>query len=225
MANYIYLELDTTAPTSPNISIEGGSTYATQQLVSVAISTGDASTTGYQMKIWGNVDETHDSAIKIAEEDSTWISYNNSKQIKLNASDGQKNIFVKIRDDVYNASSQASDSIILDTSIPVVSLTSPDVDKISKISGKNVASFSFTVDVDFVEYKVKYVNSMGAAHDTGTLIPSAGGSTNTSGTGSFNSSTPINTQISGSDLESATGNDGNHIIKVFAKDAAGLWSS
>jgi hypothetical protein len=224
MANFIYIELDTTAPSSPSISIEGGATYATNQLVSLAISTTDGDTTGYQMKIWGDVDATYDTAVQTTKETSSWISYNNSKQVKLSSGDSSKNIYLVIRDDVHNESSQVSDDIILDMSIPIVSVTSPDVDTISKQSGKNIASFSFTSDSDFVEYKVKYVNSTGASHDTGALIPTTAGSTNTSGIGSFSASTPINVQITGTDLETASGSDGNHIIKVFVLDDAGFWS-
>jgi len=225
MANYFNLTLDTTGPASPSISLENGATYATAQLVTATISTSDSSTTNYQMKIWGDVDTTHNPSIQTTEVESAWISYSTSQQVKLSTGDGSKTIYLKIRDDVYNESSQADDSIILDTTLPVVSITGPDLSKISKVAGKNVSSFSFTVDTIFDEYKVKVVASSGAAHDTGTQIPTTAGSTNMSGSaGDYPASTPINCSIYGTDLETADSGDGTKIVKVFVKDKAGNWS-
>lgn len=225
--NYIFITLDTTAPTSPSLSIAGGATYASAQLVDLAIGTTDTDTTGYQMILWGDVDTTYDANVQSTEAMSTWITYNNSKQIKLSSANGTKNVYLKIRDDVHNQSSQVSDSIILDNSLPVVSVTSPDVTRISKISGKNVASFSFSVNEIFVEYKVKVVSSTGASESTGTLIPITNGSVNTSGSGQDfdTSTTPITVTINGSDLELANSGDGQKVIKVFAKDKSGQWSN
>lgn len=225
MANYFFLTLDTTAPSSPSITIDGGATYATNQLVTLSIGTSDSDTTGYQMLIWGSVDETFDTNIKTLEENSKWITYNNSKQIKLSLGDGQKTINLKIRDDVHNQSAQISDTIVLDTSKPTVSVTNPDVNKISKQDGKNVASFTFTVDKDFVEYKVKVVSSTTGAESTGSLIDITHGSSNTSGTGDFLSGTPITVSITGADLEIASNGDGQKVVKVFALDKSGKWSA
>lgn len=225
MVNYFELILDTTAPSNPMISLEGGSQFATNTLITASISTSDSSTFGYQMKIWGDVDEKHDPNVQSTEEKSKWITFEKTKQIKLSEPDGSKVIYVKIRDDVHNESSIATDSIILDTTKPVVTVTQPDVSKISKIDGKNIASFSFTVDSDFIEYKVKVVSSTGASHDTGILIPTNGGSTNMSGEGLFPKETPIDCQIHGADLENASSGDGTKIIKVFVKDEAGHWSA
>lgn len=226
MSNYFYLTLDTTGPANPSITIEGGAQYATQQLVDCAISTSDGDTTGYQMKIWGDVDTANNPDIQDTEANSNWITFSASQQVKLSSGDGSKTINVKIRDDVYNESAQASDSITLDTTLPVVTISGPDVTKISKKPGKNECAFSFTVDTVFDEYKVKVVSSTGAAHDTGTLIGTANGSTNMSGNaGGYAADTAINCTITGADLEAASAGDGEKIIKVFVKDEAGNWSA
>ena len=225
MANYFYITLDTTAPANPSIVIEGGATYTANQLVDVALSTSDSDTTGYQMKIWGDVDNSHDTDVQSTEGDSNWITYQESKQIRLSEADESKTLYLRIRDDVHNVSSQASDSIILDSTQPTVTITGPDVDRISKIDGRDEASFSFQVDQDFEEYKVKVVSSTGASHDTGTAILTTNGSTNMSGTDSFASTTPINSILNGADLEVASAGDGEKIIKVFVRDAAGNWSA
>lgn len=222
MANYFNLTLDTLGPASPSISINSGAAYATAQLVTLTLGAGE---TPYQMKIWGDVDATYDTNIKATEGTSVWITFIASKQIKLASSDGTKTIYVKYRDEVYNESAQASDSITLDTTLPVISITGPDVSKISKIASKDTAAFSFSVDTAFVEYKVKVVPATSSLNDAGTQIPTTAGSTNMSGTaGNYSASTPISCTIKGSDLETANTGDGAKIIKVFAKDSAGNWS-
>ena len=224
MANYFILVLDTTAPANPTISLEGGAQYASQQLINATISTSDTPTTNYQMIVWGDVDISYDANVQATEGASSWIAYSTSKQLKLSSGDGSKTIYIKIRDDVYNVSAQASDSIVLDMTVPTVTITGPDVNKISKIAGKNTASFSFTCDSNYAEYKVKVVASSGATHDTGTVIGTVNGSINMSGTGTFNGSTPIECQIKGTDLELASSGDGAKTIKCFVRDSAGNWS-
>ena len=233
MANYFNLALDTTGPANPSISLASGATYATAALLTATIGTDDTPTTGYQMKIWGDLDLTWcksngivgTGATAVAESDALWITFATSKQLQLSAADGLKTVYCKIRDDVYNESSQASDTITLDTTRPVVTITGPDVTKISKQPGKKTASFSFVADVVFVEYKVKVVATSGAAENTGTAIPTTAGSTNMSGSaGDYPANTAINCTIEGADLESASAGDGTKIVKVFVKDEAGNWS-
>lgn len=99
------------------------------------------------MKVYGNVDTSYNANIQDTEGASAWITYSTSQEVKLSSGDGSKIVYVKIRDDVYNESSQASDSITLDTSVPVVTINSgPDVTKISKQTGKRTCSFQFQAD-------------------------------------------------------------------------------
>ena len=224
MANYVNITLDTTQPSNPALLINSNDIYTTNQLVNLAIGTGDGITTGYQMKIWGSVDTAYDTNIKTTEGTSTWITYAASKQIKLSTGDGNKTVYMKLRDDVWNESAQISDSITLNTVVPVVTIGGQNVTKISKVTGKNELTFSFTSDVAFTEYKVKVVTIASASHDTGTLIATTNGSSNMVGSGTFASGTPVSCVVKGSDLEVASANDGDKIIKVFVKNEAGLWS-
>ena len=225
MANFFAVTLDTTGPSSPSISLAGGATYATAQLITAALGVGDGVTTGYQMKIWGDVDTAYDANIKASEGASAWFTYATSKQIQLSAGDGVKTIYAKFRDDVYNESAQASDTITMDTTVPVVTLTGPTVNKISKQVGKNSFQGSFTVDGTYEEYKVKVVPASGSDHTAGAVIPTAGGSSNTSGNaGGYNGATPVTITVTGTDLENASSGDGSKIIKVFVRDGANNWS-
>ena len=224
MANYVNITLDTTQPSNPALLINSNDIYTTNQLVNLAIGTGDGITTGYQMKIWGSVDTAYDTNIKTTEGTSTWITYSTSKQIKLSTGDGSKTVYMKLRDDVWNESAQISDSITLNTVVPVVTIGGQNVTKISKVTGKNELTFSFTSDVTFTEYKVKVVTIASASHDTGTLITTTNGSSNMAGSGTFANGTPVSCVVKGSDLEVASASDGDKIVKVFVKNEAGLWS-
>jgi len=225
MANFFTLTLDTTGPSNPSVIIDGGASYSTDLLADLTIGTSDGGTSGYQMKIWGDVDLANDVNIQGTEALSAWITYATSKQVKLTAGDGSKTMSLKLRDDVYNESSVASDSVILDTTKPVVNISGPDVNKVSEITGKNKSSFSFTVDTVFEEYKVKVVSASGSSHSTGILIPLTAGSTNMSGSvGSYPASTAINSTVDATDLKTASAGDGEKIVKVFVIDSAGNWS-
>lgn len=217
MASYFNLTLDTLAPQGLTIKLNNGSQYTTSKAVRLAINVTDESADGYQMKVWGI-----DGIAK--ESDAVWETLANVKDISLPTGDGLKTVYVKVRDDVYNETAVASTSITLDTSVPAVTIIGPDVSRISKTSPKDVATFSFTSDVAFTEYKIKVVPSKSSLHDAGTLIGTANGSTNMSATGTFKASTAISCKIYGKDLELASSGDGEKIIKVFVKNTVGTWS-
>ena len=69
------------------------------------------------------------------------------------------------------------------------------------------------------------VPSVSSEHTAGTQIPTTGGSTNMSGNTQTAASTAVNCTIYGADLETASSGDGTKIIKVFAKDLNGNWST
>ena len=163
MANYFNLTLDTTAPSGVTLAINGGAEYTTSTAVTLTIGCGDADTTGYQMKIWG-VDGA------AAETDATWETFTETKAVTLVSGDGQKTVSIKVRDDVYNESSAVSDTITLNTTVPAVTITGPDVTRISKQTGNNTCTFSFSSDTAFTEYKVKVVPSINSLNDAGTAI-------------------------------------------------------
>src|SRR5690606_18516195 len=185
------------------IMIDGDAIHTANQMVTLTVSVSDGNTTGYQMKIWGDVDDSNDPNVQTTEVASQWHSFSTNPQVRLADTDGVKEISIRVRDDVHNASSVAVDSINLDTSMPTVTVTNPDVSKISKVAGKDTASFTFQVNENFVEYKVKLVGTTGATHDTGTQIPTAGGSTNVTGTGTFTSATVTTVTLKALDLETA----------------------
>ncbi len=217
MASYFNLVLDTLAPQGLTVKLNNGSQYTTSKNVTLSISVSDTATSGYQMKVWG-IDGAS------SEDSASWETFAATKSIALPTGDGLKNVYVKVRDDVCNETAAASATITLDTSVPAVTIIGPDVSRISKTAPKNVATFSFTSDVAFTEYKIKVVPSKSSLHDAGTLIGTVNGSTNMNATGTFKASTAISCKVYGKDLEAASSGDGEKIIKVFVKNAHGTWS-
>ena len=218
MASFFNLTLDTLAPTGLAVSLNDNAEYTTSATVTLSVEVEDSPTTGYQMIIWGiNSAES--------EEDASWETYTSSKSIILISGDGQKTVYVKVRDDVGNETSAVTDTIILDTKVPSVTITGPDKSKISKVATFNESRFSFSADVAFEEYKVCVVPQNSSTQEAGQVIPTTAGSTNTSGSdGDYEASTPIQVMINGTDLETVSGGDGVKIIKVFVRTAAGTWS-
>lgn len=227
MAASVTITLDTTAPASGAVSIDSGAATTTDVDVSVAITTTDgANPAGYQVKIWGSVDNAFNASIQTTEGASSWISMASPHAVKLSTGDGVKTVNAKIRDDVFNETGTLSDTIALDTTAPVPSANAPSPNKISKIATKDTSTFTWSTDVGFEEYKVKVVANAGDLHSTGTQIPTTAGSSNVTGVaGGYPASTNITTTIKGTDLETASASDGAKIVKVFVRDAEGNWSA
>jgi len=218
MASFFNLTLDTLAPAGVTLSLNDDARYTTSASIMAKIGTTDEDTTGYQLKVWGGVDGA------ATEADAAWVNFATEKAINLTTGDGKKTVNLKVRDDVGNESAVVTKEIILDTAVPVVTITGPDKSKISKVENFNVAAISFTCDVDFVEYKVKVVPATTSLQDAGVVIGTANGSTNMSATGEFPDAEAINCTITGADLEAASAGDGEKIVKVFVRNAAGTWS-
>lgn len=232
MASFVKLTLDTTGPQNPSLSLNNNAIYVNNQVINATIGTTDPQTTGYQVKIWGDLDIQRaitdgllPAGASISNRDNAqWITYTTDKQIKLSNGDGNKTISIVIRDDVWNESAEVSKSITYDSTLPVVTVTAPDVNKVSKIAGKDSMTFTFTCSEDIVEYKVKVVPSEAALESTGTQIPSSAGSVNVQSSNEVNADDVISVTIKGTDLWTASSADGEKIIKVFCKDSTGNWS-
>ena len=217
MASYFNLTLDTTAPLSTSLGFLNNITITASRSVGLVL----AATGASQMLIYGDIGT---GATPLAEGSATWESYATSKTVQLTTGDGSKTVKAKFRDAVGNVSSELTKTITLDTTAAIVTITGPDVSTVSKVAGYDTSIFSFSSDTAFVEYKVKIVPTTSSDNTAGTLIPSTAGSINTSGTGTYAASTPIQVTLLATDVESASAGDGVKIIKTFVKDSAGNWS-
>src|ERR1044072_3157488 len=100
MASSVTITLDTTAPAGVSISLAAGASTVTSRDISAAIASTDADLTGYQMKVYGDVDDAFaTSESRASEANAPWISFASTKSIRLAATDGVKTVRVKIRDD------------------------------------------------------------------------------------------------------------------------------
>lgn len=99
MASFFNLILDTLAPSGLTLKLNEGATYATSNTVMASIAVEDATTTGYQMKIWG-------TKAAETEEKASWETFAASKSLVLANGDGLKTVHIKVRDDVGNESAQ-----------------------------------------------------------------------------------------------------------------------
>ncbi|WP_217913245.1 hypothetical protein [Miltoncostaea marina] len=225
MAAYFQLVLDTTPPAGVSVVMNGGDPATGSRDVTLSIATTDPDTTGYQVKIYGDVDDAHAPAeYRATEANAPWVTYVASKGIRLSAGDGTKTVRIKVRDDVGNASAEASDTIVLDTTAPVVTVGTPSAAKISKVAGYDESVFDWEADEPFEEYKVLVVQSQSATHTQGTQIPTTAGSANVAGSaGGYPAATPITTTVKGADYEAA-GGDADSYVKVFVRDSTGTWS-
>lgn len=215
MASYFNLTLDTLAPSITSFVINDGASVTTSTTVTLKITAGDAAS----MKIWGiNGVAT--------EGEATWETFASSKSVTLTSGDGNKTVYVKVRDSVYNESATSSDTITLSTAIPTITITGPDVSVISEQGGKDTATFSFQSSMALKAWTVRLVPSNASAHDAGTQIPTTAGSTNMSGS-TLAANTSKQCTIKGTDLSTAAGGaDGTYIIKVFGQASANdLWSA
>lgn len=227
MASYVEVILDTAGPGGVTVSLDSGAVYTTDVDVVAAIDTTDSDDTGYQVKIYGDVDDSHaPSEYRALEANAPWVSIAATKNVRLSSGDGSKTVRIKIRDTVQNVSSEATDAITLDTTLPTVTVQSgPDVPRISKVTGKDKMQFTWQSNQQYDEYKVKVVPATNSIHTAGTQVPTTQGSSNVGGTaGNYPATTNVTTEVDGEDVETASAGDGNKIVKVFVMDDAGNWS-
>jgi hypothetical protein len=221
MAAYTNIGLVLTAPQNPALVLAGGSATIGDHDTTAAFTTSDGDTTGYQIKVWGDI-----AGGPATEGAAAWEAFTASRAIALAAGDGLKTISGRIRDDVGNETAVLTDTVTVDTTVPVVTVGAPSQPKVSKVAGFRTSTVSFTSDTVFEQYEVQVVPATGSTRDEGVVIPTTNGSINTSGNaGGYAADTPIQVTIDGADLEIASPGDGTKIVKIFVRDAAGNWSS
>lgn len=194
MASYFNITLDTTAPKGVGIKINGDDIRTVSQEVALNITCSDADTTGYKMKIWGDI-YADGSLTNIVDSESAaaWEDFSPTKNVRLVDLGGSitRTVYVKLRDALWNQSEIASDDIILYTELPKITITSgPLPAKITTWSDKSgglsslesvaayVGSFStviFTVNKDVSDVKVVLAQSSNTLHgdESNIMIPTS----------------------------------------------------
>ena len=101
------IHLDRTSPSIGTISINGGADYATDANVTLTLSSTDTTSGVFQM------------CVSQTPTCTSWVTYGTSYNVTLSAGDGLKRVYVLYRDRAGNQSAQISDTITLDTVVPV----------------------------------------------------------------------------------------------------------
>lgn len=253
MAGYFNITLDTTGPSGVSVKINGDAVRTTSTAVTLDISCADSDTTGYQMKIWGDIDGA------LTESEASWETFATTKNITLLETENDVlTVYVRLRDDLWNTSDAASDTILLYMETPAVTIVSgptparittfmghddlTGLDKVAVLT-KSISSVTFTADKDISDIKVMVVESINALHGdaSNVLIPTGGNSKIAMGTaddetvlneeGGLTASgldiaagTEIAVGICGDDLKSASSADGVKLIKIFVREKDANWS-
>lgn len=232
MANYVNITLDTIGPSGVSVLINGDSDKATSSAVTLTIGCSDDDTSGYQMKIWGTAD-AHSEA------EAAWETYQATKNVTLPSGDGLKTVYVKVRDDVWNESAEASDTITLYEKLPSIIGLSVNKSKLSLVDGQCMTQGSFGIDENIDAVRVMLVENVNDSYDTVTniSIPVTNGSVITNENGDAISGSVLEAEsiidsiqlvyfdISAADINAVAPGDGVKIVKVFVRSAGtGSWS-
>ena len=113
---------DTAAPVG-SISINDGASYTNSTTVTITLTaTDDVGVTGYYVSEDSTVPSASASGWTSV---SSTASYNETLSYSLSSDDGSKTIYVWYKDDAGNVSGTASAAIIVDTTLPLVTISSP----------------------------------------------------------------------------------------------------
>lgn len=154
---------DTTAPANASITINDGESYTNSTTVTVTLSaTDNVGVTGYYLSTSSSTPAATASGWNSV---SSTTSYSGSASYPLASGDGNKTIYAWFKDAAGNISSAASDSIILDTTAPIVTITSPTSGDTYTASGNTISLSGSASDSLSGVSSVTWRNSRGGSVD------------------------------------------------------------
>ena len=184
---------DITAPAGGALNINGGAVYTKSATVTVSLSATDSiGVTGYYISTSSSTPSASASGWTTV---TSTTSYSESVSYTLSGGDGSKTIYVWFKDSGGNISSSASDSITLDTTVPIVTITSP------------TSSDTYTATSS-------PLNLSGSTSDSTSGISGVTWSNSLGGTGTASGTTSWS-------ISSIALSGGDNVITVTAKDGAG----
>lgn len=233
MASYLNVTLDTICPAGVSVLINGDENKTTSTAAILTIECSDSDLTDYQMKIWGTADAPDEA-------DAVWETYQETKNITLQSGDGVKTVYVKVRDDVWNESATASDTVSLFEKLPSIIGLSVNKSKLSLVEGQNLTSGDFSIDENIDAVRVMIVQNVNDSYDAATniAIPMTNGSKITFDDGELvctggvliaeqyvGAEKGLGFELHAKDISSVAPGDGVKIVKVFVRSAeTGNWS-
>jgi hypothetical protein len=187
-----FTTVDTSAPNCL-ISINNGALYTNSSIVSLTLSsTDDVGVTGYYLSASSSTPLASATGWTLV---TSTTSYTGSVSYTLNSGDGDKTVYAWYKDAAGNVSTAVSDSITLDATAPMITITSP------------TSSSTYTTTSNTISLGGSTSDSMSGAGVV-TWCNSKGGSGTASGTNSWSIS---NVNLSSDD----------NVIVVTVTDGAG----
>lgn len=256
----ISCELDTTTP-SPVLDLFKADNETAKPAHSALASfsvhlkiEGDDFVGGVKYKLYGDFCYNTQGEAGIIKDNAEWKDfvadtgkeYMSITNLFCTSGDGTKSIYVVVKDNAGNEMTiKDPKSFVYDTTLPVVTVSDVDFNRISKVNverrnasgiivGKfaDETCFTFTPDSVIQAYKVcAYMDASAAAAvkdvEKEVAIGMENGSIGMYASG-LNSNEPVSAKIKGTDYEAALGEvgkvDGAHIVVVYVQDLAGQWS-
>ncbi|MBI2488265.1 MAG: SBBP repeat-containing protein [Planctomycetes bacterium] len=154
---------DTTAPTG-SISIISAAEYTNTTSVTLNLSaTDECGVTGYYVSTNPFTPLASDAGWA---DITTTTSYNEDVTYTLGSGDGSKSVYAWFKDIYDNVSSGASDSIVLDTTEPIVSITSPTPDDTYSTTSSTISLSGIAMDATSGLSSITWSNDKGGSSGT-----------------------------------------------------------
>jgi hypothetical protein len=214
---------DTEPPQDPTGEIDEGPVVADPN-VTLVIGTSDPDTTGYMVKVWGDVDPAADADIQTTEGASAWKPFpgggvgvgNANVPVKVSPGNGNKTVQHKIKDPSGNETPPVDTDVELaeDATPPVVTIDTVVPDSTITAGLADSVEVQTTTNEAIQGGEVWVVADPGDGREGTMLIddPALSG-------------TSWDPQITEAMLIAAALGYGTHIVKVFVQDEAGNWSA
>ena len=151
---------DATAPTG-SVTINGGDSYTKSTTVTLNLSASDSTgMTGYYLSMNSSTPSASTLGWTTV---TTTTSYSADVSYSLSSGDGNKTVYVWYKDTAGNISDAANDSIILDTTAPTITITSPTSDSTYTTTSSTVSLGGSASDNTSGVSSVKWSNSKGGS--------------------------------------------------------------
>ncbi|MBF8264796.1 MAG: hypothetical protein HW384_660 [Dehalococcoidia bacterium] len=155
------ITLDTTAPSNSAVSINKGATYTNSTYATLTLSASDTiGVSGYYLSTETTMPSVPSTGWTPV---TSTASYSANANYTLSSGDGSKTIYVWYKDSAGNVSNMASGSITLDTTAPVITITSPTPNSTYTATGSTISLGGSASDNTSGVLRVTWSNSLGGS--------------------------------------------------------------
>ena len=235
IVNSVSTIYDNSIPIINSVIINNGNEYTQYPTVIVRVNFANSISGINTIKLQGDIATGATTNITLTDSDRI-AGYKDISTVLSSSTEGQKTIIVQIQNRTGTLSDSKSDTIILDTSLPVIDINAPDYNIISKEhtprSGtaiekyNDMCTFTWSSNKNLLAFKI-CVNEIGQTAAEASAIGAAYGSQNMTG-GAVAANTNITSVICGADFAATdvvNDIDGAYEVIVYGQDEGGNWSA